>query len=285
MTEATLIVSFDFNALHRAFSARIGRVLERAALALTAVDQNAEHTGLVPNVVGPAMAIKLRPRAPDEVRPETAAWIVGCALRDFLEETSNLLEETRRMCAALTFSGRERVPEAELYAAVEGQRDAFDRFTFPRKVEYLREQYGDVLDARIEHVETLVRARNCLVHRLGMVAQRDCNDGAQLVVRWRAFELHVREPGGREFPVTVGKTLEAGGELFMRHGPAERRFSIGDRVAFNTDDLCGIWMTLHYFAVGMAQRVVNFAKSKGMVFDEPEQPEQPRTEEPDALPG
>lgn len=242
--------------------ARTGRILERASFALAAADQAVVNPGVVPTV-GPIPMLKFQPRPVDEVRSEAHAWVIGCALRDFVEEVAGLLEETRRVCTASTLVGSTIVSE-EFLGTVDAQKGEFDRLTFPAKVERIQKLFGDVLDGRIRHVRTLVRARNCLVHRLGVVDERDCNEGEVLVIRWKDMELGARTPDGREVPLMPGTVLKEGGQPFVRYVERSRQFACGERVVLTSTDLCGIWRTLEGFAYGTTKRVVDFAREKGV---------------------
>ncbi|WP_437338485.1 hypothetical protein [Sorangium sp. So ce394] len=261
------VVSLNFNSLHQAFSARTGRILERAAFLLTAAEDATTNHGLVPNVKGPTPAVKLTPRPVEVVRPEGARWITECAIRDCLEEVQDFLEEVRKLCAAVGLSERGEVPGDILNIVVFGPSRKFDRLTLPEKIARLRADYGaEIIDPRVDHILTLNVARNCLVHRGGVVTVQDCNEGEELVVRWASLELHARRPSGDVLPVSEGEVLEAGTQILAKHVVSERRFSVGESIAFTTADLCGIWMMLHFFGIDTSLRIVNYAKSKGFVF-------------------
>jgi hypothetical protein len=175
---ADVTVSFDFNALHLGFSNKIGQILERATLALTSVAAAQGHGDPVPGVELPHIGIKLRTRGLEEVRPETSTWIVACAFRDWIEETAGFLEATRRTCAAVLLSDEGVVTSDRFLEVVEEPRIRFDRRNVPDKMTELRRLYGaDILDHRAEMILTLNQARNCLVHRLGVVSDRDCEEG------------------------------------------------------------------------------------------------------------
>ncbi len=260
-----LTLDFNFDALHARLSGRITLVLERAILAVSRVDSATDPVGLVPGVQGATIPPQLPTRPIDEVRPETSVWLVGCALRDCLEEVGGFLEETRRLCAALeVVRGRDRIVVSDLAQAVEADRLRFDRRGFPDKVDYLRQTYGDVLDDRVAYILTLNAARNCLVHRLGLVGDRDRNEGDHLVLRWQSPEVHVKPKDGEQRAVQIPEVVPGGSQLLVQFQLIERRYAVGDQVRFNTTDLAGIWLTLHLFAVGTARKVLEMAKARGV---------------------
>lgn len=272
---AQYTVKFHFDALHRTFSSRTGRTLERAAFLLTCARAATENHGLMPDVEGSVVPVKLQPRPVGEVRDESALWITTNALRDCIEEVSLFLEKTRELCAAVSVFEHGDIPLDRWHEVVASPANSFDRLTFPDKVAFLRQEYGDaLLPGTVEHLITLNAARNCLVHRQGVVGERDCKGSGCLTVRWMSAEIHGRDPEGNEFPVVPPQHLVAETQLFLRHGPVERRFLLGERITFSTADLSGIWLTLHFFGAATAENVVKLAKAKGLIIDEPEAPKE-----------
>lgn len=119
---------------------------------------------------------------------------------------------------------------------------------------------------------TLNQARNCLVHRLGVVSDRDYEKGQEaLLVRWQTITAHLRKPVGDDRPITSeNPELEAGDSLVMKDTIVDRRYDKGQRLVLSTGDLCGTWHTLNGFGVFTAKRVCDLAESKGFVFTPPE---------------
>jgi hypothetical protein len=150
---------------------------------------------------------------------------VACAFRDWIEETAGFLEATRRTCAAVLLSDEGVVTSDRFLEVVEEPRIKFDRRNFPDKMTELRRLYGaDILDPRAEMILTLNQARNCLVHRLGVVSDRDCEEGQEaLLVRWQTITAHVRKPVGEDRPITSeNPELEAGDSLVMKDTIVDR---------------------------------------------------------------
>lgn len=270
---AEYTVNFNYSALHQTFSARTGRILERAAFALTQIPAAEKHLGLLPNVQGPAIPVRLPPRPLKEIQAETERWVVTSALRDCIEEVSLFLEKTREMCAAISLFDGNEVSAERWNDTVVRKAKPFHRKNFPQKVECLLQEYGsDILPATREFILTLNSARNCLVHRHGVVGTEDGGSGGTLTVKWKSFELHGRHPDGSEFPLVVPQTLVAQTQVFMRYGTVERMFKLGDAISFTPADLSGIWLTLHFFGATTAANVVKLAKAKGLVVEEPKAP-------------
>jgi hypothetical protein len=267
VSEFTL--KFDFNALHQRFSFRTGCILERAAFLLTAAADATKNLGLMPAVDAPTVPVRFAARPLPEVRTEAARWVAESAFRDCIEEVQILLEEVRLTCAALSLLGDEQIPTDKYNEVVVGPAAKFDKRNFPDKVSYLRGEFGaDLLDARIDDILTLNAARNCLVHRQGIVGERDCDGTGHLLVRWKTFELHARGPNGEEVPLGPGIVAKGGSQLLAKHQVIEKSFAVGDSLIFTPTDLSGIWLTLHFFGVGTAKQVADRGQAAGLVFRE-----------------
>jgi len=99
---------------------------------------------------------------------------------------------------------------------VVGKGKCFHRRGLPYKLRFLSEEHGLSVSRELqEQVLSLNRARNCLVHRAGVVsAQHDANDSGKLRVFWRKSELIASGPAG-ERPVTESNPILAGGESLL----------------------------------------------------------------------
>lgn len=260
----------DLNSLYLRFDTRITQVLERGLFALAGVDlveQSPRHT---PGVSLPHTGIEVQTRAIDHVRSETHAWILGGVCRDWLEETLMFLDQVRVMCAGASLAVRDKVSGTEWNQTVVEPGKDFGFMGFDKKVKCLKKTFGEVVDDRSEKISTIVRARNCLVHRLGFVTHDDLRSGeTALVVKWDSMQLHAKNPGDNEmFAVTAERNrVEPGGHLFMKAIPTEHTFNPGERVNFTTQDLTGIHFTLKTFAHATSQKIADYARTKGFVFE------------------
>lgn len=262
--EPNATISINVDALHRAFTWRTLVTLEQAALLIEASVASVAVPEILPHVPGPVIPPSLLRRPLGEVRDGAVAWVIAGALRDVVEEVATFLEEVRRLCAVIDL-GHSRVFSGEEFERCVVQAPArFATGGLPDRVAFLRKTYGsEILDHRIDDVLTLNSARNCLVHREGVVGPKDVGERDALVVRWQPVEVWFRGQDGEEIPVTIGMRTPSPGQLVAKVTPVERRFELGARVTFSTSDLSGIWLTLNLFSHGTARRVTAFAESRG----------------------
>lgn len=167
----------------------------------------------------------INPDAIARMRWEYRAWAVGHALADISESIATFLNELVRA-------------EARAF----GYTDRFDKFERLGLDLKLRALPVLGLDEDYQSaIESMTRARNCLVHRHGIVGDRDCNDSGELVLAWRGIKLFKVQPTGLvEFdPSHRGPaTQQTGDTVQLLVTGIERRFPLGSRLDLEPSDLC-----------------------------------------------
>lgn len=240
--------------------------LERAAVGLKA----AENLDSAPMEIRPpesnVPSLQIPARPVDEVRRDFSTWVIGNALRDFIEDTGLFLEDIRQVCAFVSF-GRRPVPGPEWHKSVMQPGKAFGRLGLPQKIERLRKLYGDDVPPTsvADHVLAINCARKCLVHRRGVVGDEDCNDGQKLSVTWRSVRLAGRDKNGVDVEVKPGVVLLAGTQLLAKFQTETRAFAVGEQIAFGVEELAGMWFTFHMLGVLTTKAVVEHARKNGLL--------------------
>ena len=92
-------------------------------------------------------------------------WIIGCSLREILEHYSLYLERVADCCFIL------QNPTSILHEYYKAKK-SFERKSLREKLDYLNTEYN-IGTKNNKLLLTLQGARNCLVHRLGVVGSRD----------------------------------------------------------------------------------------------------------------
>ena len=161
------------------------------------------------------------------MRWEYRAWVIGHALADVLESIAGFLNE-------LVKARPQRLGYEDRY-------EKFERLGLDRKLKALP-SLG--LDADyVIALESLTRARNCFIHRHGVVGQKDCNSNAELLLQWRGIKLFNVTPGGTvEFdPSHRGPATQHQGQMVrLEIAGIERRFKKGSPLDLQPNDLCTI---------------------------------------------
>jgi hypothetical protein len=217
----------DLFALSHEAKLRIHIVTSSVAFAVSAIEKESAPKFQLGTAVrmGLSDAEVVDPEAIARMRWEYRAWVVGHALADISESISTLLNELVRGDApAFGYSGR---------------IDRFERLGLDLKLKELPVLTLD--DDYRAAIESITRARNCLIHRHGVVGERDCNGNGDLVLTWRGIKLfEVQSEGLVEFdPSHRGPALQEKGNMIkVLVTGIERRFPFGSRLDLEPNDLC-----------------------------------------------
>lgn len=198
-----------------------------------------------------------------EARDRSTQWLLGSFLTDSVNATGNFLDECRKVCALYRLGGKGKVVGQEFKDIFEGDWRHFHRLGFPDKFDHLRNEFG-VETPFEKHFLSLNQARNCLVHRKGIVAQRDTNEEGRLTITWRIMELVATPPGDGDEIVIGGQTqVEAGSTISVRFTNKERSFDVGERVELAVPELYQSISTLHALASSLVKSIEAYGVSQG----------------------
>lgn len=180
------------------------------------------------------------PESIARMRWEYRAWVVGHGLADISESIATFLNKIVKL-------------DGKAIGCTERFKK-FERLGLDLKIKSLPNLN---LDADYqEAVETITRARNCLIHRHGVIGERDCNATDELILRWRGIKLFKILPDGLAeiLPSHRGPATEKQGDkVQLQVTGIERRFKLGERLDLEPLDLCtlswciqGIMEALHF---------------------------------------
>lgn len=206
-----------------------------------------------------------------QAQEESEKWFILNSLRDAVEAISLFLEDARRICAVHRLAKKGLISGQEWHDL---NRDslAFHRLGLPRKFKELETEYGVVSDFSA-HVLSHNAARNCIVHRDGIVTRLDLNVGDRLTVTWSDTRVEVTSPDGSETRIIrEPTTVEGGWTVRLVMGPTSKTFALGESVKLTYDELSGI-LTSHLHCVNSLTRSVQaYAEGLGFTFPTPVQP-------------
>ena len=188
-----------------------------------------------------------------EVKEEFVDWCLKNSFTEAIDCMNAFLEECRLLAAVFRLgSGTATVGQWDQIWNEE--RRNFHSEGFPRKIEILREEFR--IQSRLEdHAISLNKARNCLVHRLGIVGPKDATGDGNLVVKWFAVRMFlVDKVTGEETPIAdqVEPTKNES-NLVAKVGLFEKRFAVGEKVQFSPNELAYTMFTFYRFALELLQ--------------------------------
>jgi len=199
-----------------------------------------------------------------EFRTDYRRWIIGNGFRDGVEALSSFLEMTRTVANLYLLSEKHLITGAEYNDATIIIPRRFHRFGLPEKLTFLETEYGLRSEA-LDSILGINIARNCLVHRNGIVSDRDANTDTGLTITWPKLELVVRDESG-ERTVQANEFVEAGDEIGLRTVQYSRSFGLGEAIAFSPQEFSDVCMALFFCGQDLVQQVEQFGRSHGVTF-------------------
>jgi hypothetical protein len=197
-------------------------------------------------------------------------WVLVNGFRDAAEAIGTLLEEARRVLAIwrLVYEvGRDGKVRAEDWnEEVMSASKRFHRLGLPDKISALGADYGLNLDpARVGHVLSVNAARNTLVHRNGIVSERDANTENGLLMRWEKLGAFLTKDG-EEREVVPPMFVEAGAKIVVQSRPMEKLFALGGQIKVNVQEFADVCWTLFAFGESTKQLLEKHGRARGVVF-------------------
>jgi len=213
----------------------------------------------------------------DDARSDYQDWIFGNGLRDAIEAVGAFLEEIRQVLALWAIGDRqsagEQITGAIWNAEMQDAGKRFHRLGFPDKVEALRAGLHTHVDSVLnEHVLSVNAARNCLVHRGGIVSERDLNHGDALVVRWRRLTVVLQDTDG-EHPLVLGKRLEKDSAVIVKVEDHAKEFRLGERIVFTSTEFVEVCWSLFLYSFAWGEALNKSGLGRGYVTAPPAMPE------------
>lgn len=238
-----------------------------------------------------------------EIRKAFANWVVACGLRELIEEFSGALEESRQILAVWALgSGEIRAEDWNEKIVAEAKR--FHRLGLPDKLAFLQTQYQVALPPDKEKdLISLNRARNCLVHREGIISLQDLpvtkeqfdnalmdrrrrfpdekwtnqqiidalkDAGLQpsLEVTWPRFELFTEKDGVESIIDPRARTpVEGGSMLSLRMVKERAEFEFGSVIRLSADAVSDIGYALLNTAFALRDAVEARGRALGANFE------------------
>ncbi len=201
----------------------------------------------------------------DDAKNRSKQWLLTSFLTDSVNVTANFLDECRKVCALYRLSGRQQITAQEFLHILTKDYKRFHKAGSPDKFKSLRDDFR-VQTPFEEHFLSLNRARNCLVHRRGLVSSEDADEDGRLAIKWSVMELVAIPPGGAEEIVLGGPTdVAAGSSLGVRVRDRTRAFALGERITLETRELYQSIFTLFAFAKELVKSIEAYGEALGVL--------------------
>ncbi len=192
-------------------------------------------------------------------KEEFSTWIISCGIRELLEHYALFLDKIHLYClqtlASKNFSFA--------FDPINSHKNFVLSNGLPGKLRLLRERF--TIDPNYsDYIKKLYIARNCLTHDLGIVKPKHCGENGLFTVSWRSFDVILFDNKTKEeIPIlgAIGLTVENGGQISIRPCVREKKFTPGEKITFNQQDLWEVCYFFNAFAIpSMTTSFVDFLK-------------------------
>lgn len=265
-----LSVHINLAGLTDAAQRSLQRAMNLVAVGLQADDGIGQASGRLPDATMAFQFASNEPWTAERTSAEWKQWVLLNGFRDAAESVSIVLEEARTV---LAFWGLEKLQEqqgslsgADWQRATVNEGRSFHRLGFPDKIASLERLYGVALEQDLKvRVLSIVKARNCLVHRGGVVSPRDVTYEHGLELSWLALAIIIKGPSG-EREVELPAIAEGGETIAVGTRPRTRMFPIASSISVTSAEFTQICWTLFLFAKGLAKALEVRGKAMGLKF-------------------
>jgi hypothetical protein len=196
-------------------------------------------------------------------------WILSAGFRDAIESLGAFLESANRVLSIWDLMKKQDanspVTVGDWKSVFLDSGNRFHRLGLPDKIESLcgNRGFNVPLDLKMQ-VLSINIARNCCVHRKGVVSDRDSNTADGLRVEWRRMKVFLEDEDG-ERDLVLGQRVEKGSVVAVRFENEEKLFGIGESLAFTVEQISGIIWCLFIFGSTVVEEIGKFGEVNGFL--------------------
>jgi hypothetical protein len=265
MAANDITVRIDIAGLQQEFGRSVQRCVDLVSFGLISAEKLPEQ-----ELVLPGSRFQLQdygPRDFNTARTSFCEWVLAAGFQDLIAAVNGLLEQVRLICAIWSLGPATLISGTDWRSAVVGESTRFHRLGLPHKLAFLVREHGFNIDDKLARVVLSINAaRNCFIHRGGIVSEGDVNQSDCLAVRWIRIGLFTTGPdGGREL-VPPACTAEGEG-ILARTCDGSKLFSVGERIGFSAQEFAEICWSCAEFSAHVASELESYGRLKGIEVD------------------
>ena len=178
-----------------------------------------------------------------DVEKRFRTWLVTCGFRDLIEDFVLFLDTVHDFAAHLSLVEKQKAGVQLIgqdYLDLTGRCQAFRQYGISKKLSCLQGEHGVAIDRNVQdEIESINAARNCLVHRGGVVGESDSR-----TISWR--RLILVWTGKRERELQIGDVSAGGEGVGIKTVRESKTFALGERIAFLPIEFTGVGWGLFF---------------------------------------
>ena len=263
-------LALNFPAMQSKFNAALQRLLDSYAASVASLPlvDDVTYSSFAPSFVK-IQAHNTR-LSRDEAVAEAEQRQIRAVVRDAIDLTNPFLEECRLVSAMFRNTHDGKLRSEDYNRIINEEQKQFHQLGLPKKLEKMREDFG--ISVELEpHVLSINKARNCLVHRMGVVSKVDVDENEELAILWRTFELVASSPDKSEQFVidSPGMAVPGGWTFSSRFTDKLKIFKLGEHLQFSYREITYTIFSLMTFSSMMVQAVEQYGRSIGIAMSPP----------------
>jgi hypothetical protein len=203
---------------------------------------------------------------------EAQRWYLCTAFRDAIELLNVFLDQGRLLCALFPSAAQGKIQSDDYNRIFGTEIRQFHRLGLPDKLKKLQRHFG-VASELEAHVLSINTVRNCLVHRLGIVTDRDVDANGELVLLWRTSDLVAQNPDGtQELSILDNPEIQIvpGWTVIYRVIDKKKVFRKAERIDLSYREITDTFLSLMNFTTTLAVSIEGYGKQVGVRMPNPQ---------------
>jgi hypothetical protein len=207
----------------------------------------------------------------EKSKSEFFKWVLINGFRDASELVNNFLETANRVLSVwelvIKQKGEAKLTGEDWNEIIINGSKRFHRLGLPDKIKHLSHINFFQLDPELtKQILTINAARNCLVHRKGIVSERDANIDGELEVRWTKLSLYLKNESGEQ-EIIPPQIVEKDNIIAVKNVHISKTFAIGKKIVFSAQEFSDICWCLFLFGQSTTKCVEEIGRNNGFVAD------------------
>lgn len=198
-------------------------------------------------------------------------WVISNGFRDIIEAVNRFLESTHEVLTIWKLVERqkkgERIRGADWRNLLIEESKKFHRLGFPDKLEHFESAHFFFINHQNrEKLLSINSARNCLVHRYGIVGKQDLGLKDFLEVLWLKMKFYfINEKGEKE--IVLGESVVGPGEFTSRIVDTIKIFNLGQQVIFSAEEFAEIVVSIIFIGRDVYEKMKEYGTKNGLLSD------------------
>lgn len=267
MTTQSITVNINLNGLNGELQRSLQRIICLVATGLEAKsDVDPNEIALPTNIKSSFSSLDLNK---ENFHGQYTEWVLSNGFRDAIESVGSFLESAHRVLSIWELIEEQNsgviITGEKLNKIFQDVENKFHRLGLPDKLEHISKAHGiDVKNSYKEQILSINIARNCYVHRNGIVSDRDLNEANGLKVKWSRLHAFLQNDDGEQ-ELMPGMLVATESTMCIRFDENEKDFSLNEQLSFSIDEMSEILWCLFLFGNDLVMNISKFGEEKGFI--------------------